>query len=35
MLSGLADDIVNLSQKISGLKGVKFAKLVKAAVPVS
>ncbi|MDR0761870.1 MAG: nickel-responsive transcriptional regulator NikR [Campylobacteraceae bacterium] len=35
MLNGLADDIVNFSQKISGLKGVKFARLVKAAVPVS
>ncbi|MDR2099621.1 MAG: nickel-responsive transcriptional regulator NikR [Campylobacteraceae bacterium] len=35
MLNGLADDIVSFSQKISGLKGVKFAKLVKAAVPIS
>jgi CopG family nickel-responsive transcriptional regulator len=35
MLSGLADDIVSFSQKISGLKGVKFAKLVQAAIPVS
>jgi CopG family nickel-responsive transcriptional regulator len=34
MLKGMADDIVSFSQKISGLKGVKFAKLVKAAVPV-
>jgi CopG family nickel-responsive transcriptional regulator len=35
MLKGLADDIVSFSQKISGLKGVKFAKLVQAAVPIS
>ncbi|MDR1614286.1 MAG: nickel-responsive transcriptional regulator NikR [Campylobacteraceae bacterium] len=35
MLKGMADDIVDFSQKILGLKGVKFAKLVKAAVPVS
>ncbi|MDR1461288.1 MAG: nickel-responsive transcriptional regulator NikR [Campylobacteraceae bacterium] len=35
MLKGMADDIVSFSQKISALKGVKFAKLVKAAVPIS
>ncbi|MDR3346026.1 MAG: nickel-responsive transcriptional regulator NikR [Campylobacteraceae bacterium] len=35
MLKGMADDIVGFSQKIAGLKGVKFAKLVKAAVPIS
>ena len=35
MIKGMVDDIVMFSQKISGLKGVKFAKLVKAAIPVS
>ncbi|MFV0481413.1 MAG: nickel-responsive transcriptional regulator NikR [Campylobacteraceae bacterium] len=35
MIKGMVNDIVEFAQKISGLKGVKFAKLVKAAIPVS
>lgn len=35
MIKGSGDDIVSFSQKIAGLKGVKFAELVKAAVPIS
>lgn len=35
MIKGMVDDIVSFAQNISGLKGVKFAKLVKAAIPVS
>ncbi|WP_462304852.1 nickel-responsive transcriptional regulator NikR [Campylobacter fetus] len=33
VLKGIARDIEEFSNNISGLKGVKFAKLVKAAVP--
>jgi CopG family nickel-responsive transcriptional regulator len=33
MIKGMADEIINFAQKISGLKGVRFAKLVKAAIP--
>ena len=35
ILRGKAADIEELSAKIAGLKGVKFAKLTKAAVPQS
>ena len=35
MVQGKSSDILDFSQKIGGLKGVKFSKLVKAAIPAS
>ena len=35
MVQGQANAIQDFAQKIGGLKGVKFSKLVKAAVPTS
>ena len=35
MIQGIANKIQDFSQKIGGLKGVKFSKLVKAAIPAS
>ncbi len=35
MVQGMANQIQDFAQKIGGLKGVKFSKLVKAAVPAS
>ncbi|WP_024954012.1 nickel-responsive transcriptional regulator NikR [Sulfurospirillum arcachonense] len=35
MIQGAVNEIKDFSQKIGGLKGVKFSKLVEAAVPAS
>jgi len=35
MIQGLVSQIKDFSQKIGGLKGVKFSKLVEAALPAS
>ena len=35
MIQGLVSEIKDFSQKIGGLKGVKFSKLVEAALPAS
>ncbi len=35
MIEGLVSEIKDFAQKIGGLKGVKFSKLVEAAIPAS
>lgn len=35
MIQGLVSEIKDFAQKIGGLKGVKFSKLVEAAIPAS
>lgn len=35
MIKGLVSEIKDFAQKIGGLKGVKFSKLVEAAIPAS
>ncbi len=35
MIEGVASEIRDFAQKIGGLKGVKFSKLVEAAIPAS